>query len=116
MGIFWLIVDALQRIAQRRFSSSPFSLVSLSTDMAFPSKGLITIEDVELQWSIKRFGGVSNNNDAYRGLAVSVSLEPGRTKELVIEFPFEEYEFSPPKSKSVFLDRLRQVIDAAMEE
>lgn len=84
--------------------------------MAFPTKGLLRIEDVELQWSIQRFGGVSNNTDTYRGLAVSVSLEPGRTKELIIEFPFEEYEYSPPKSKAAFLDRLRHVIHAAMEE
>ena len=79
-------------------------------------KGVITIQDLELSWKITRLGGVSNNLNDYRGLAASVSLEPERTKELVIEFPFEEYEHGMPRSKSDFIDRLRGCIEAAMEE
>jgi hypothetical protein len=84
--------------------------------MSFPKKGVVSVQGVDYVWSIERFGGVSNNTDQYRGLAVSVSLEPGRTKELFIEFPFEEFEFSPPKSKSAFTERLCGVIEAAMAE
>ncbi len=78
--------------------------------------GVITVQGFDLSWKIMRLGGVSNNLNDYRGLAVSVSLEPDRTKELVIEFPFEEYEHGAPKSKSAFLERLRGCIEAAMEE
>ncbi len=84
--------------------------------MSFPSKGVIAIQGVDYVWSIKRFGGVSNSNDGYRGLAVSVCLEPGQTKELIVEFPFEEYEFAVPKSKSSFLARLHECTEAAMSE
>ncbi len=84
--------------------------------MASFSKGLVTIEGVDYAWSIKRLGGVSNSLGDYRGLAVSVCLEPGQTKELVIEFPFDEFEFSAPKSKSSFIDRLRECTQAAMAE
>lgn len=84
--------------------------------MSFPSKGVVTVQGIDYQWSIKRFGGVSNSHDNYRGLAASVCLEPGRTKELTIEFAFEEYEHGTPRSKSAFLDRLRECIEAAMSE
>jgi hypothetical protein len=79
-------------------------------------KGVITIEGIDYVWSITRLGGVSNSLGDYRGLAVSVCLEPGRTKELIIEFAFEEYELSVPRSKSSFLERLRGCIEAAMSE
>jgi hypothetical protein len=79
-------------------------------------KGVITIQGVDYAWEITRLGGVSNSLGDYRGLAVSVCLEPGRTKELVVEFPFEEFEFGPPKSKSSFVDRLRGCVEAAMSE
>ncbi len=78
-------------------------------------KGIITVQGFDLSWKMTRVGGVSNNLDQYRGIAVSVCLEPDRTKELVIEFPFEEFEYGMPRSKSAFLDRLSTVIEAAME-
>src|ERR1043166_9501969 len=79
-------------------------------------KGVINIEGVDYAWTITRLGGVSNSLNDYRGLAVSVSLEPERTKELVIEFPFEEFEFGMPRSKSGLVDRLRGCIETAMAE
>lgn len=79
-------------------------------------KGVINVQGIDYTWAITRLGGVSNNLNDYRGLAVSVSLEPQRTKELVIEFPYEEYEHMAPRSKSAFLERLRECIEAAMAE
>lgn len=83
---------------------------------SFAKKGVITVQGVECAWEITRLGGVSNSLDDYRGLAVSVCHEPGRTKELVVEFPFEEFEFGPPKSKASFVERLQVCVEAAMSE
>lgn len=81
----------------------------------FKKSGVLLIADNECKWTVQRLGGVSNLFEEHHGLSVSISVEPGRTRELVIEFPFQTYHFQPPADQGEFEKRLRAAIEAAME-
>lgn len=81
---------------------------------AFPQNGLIRVGGTEYSWTIKRWGGASTAYENLRGLAVSVALKEGVTKELTIEFPFKEFLFDAPPSQATFLKRLGACIEAGL--
>jgi hypothetical protein len=82
----------------------------------FPTFGTIVVGAVEYSWVITRWGGASTAYENLRGVAVSVALSRGRTKELIVEFPFSEFLFGPPESKHSFLERLSNCVEAALSE
>jgi hypothetical protein len=72
--------------------------------------GVLIVDGEELQWHIARRGGSSNMYENYRGIAVEVVLEPGRTKPLRLEFPFRTYRWSLPGQRAEFETRLTDLI------
>lgn len=80
-----------------------------------PKSGIIKIDGIELNWEIRHLGGASNLYENYRGLSVSVVQARGKTKELIINFHFQDYWWSLPRSKQDFLDRLKSSIKAASD-
>ena len=81
----------------------------------FKTSGQLEVQGVELQWHVRHWGGASNAYENHRGLSVSVCVEPNRTKELIIDFPFTDYFFDAPKSELELNSRLRSCVEAAME-
>jgi hypothetical protein len=81
----------------------------------FRSAGQISVCKGDFQWQVRHWGGASSAHANHRGLAVSDFAQPGRTKELRIEFDFTDYFFSAPAQQAEFEDRLRTVIEAAIE-
>lgn len=81
---------------------------------SFPTAGSIAINQLELHWNILHWGGCSNAYENHRGLAVKIVLVPNKTKELILEFPFDCYFFGPPKSKQEFLENLSCGIELAL--
>ncbi len=77
--------------------------------------GTIQIEGMELTWEIKHLGGSSSMYENYRGLSVCVVLEKSKTKELVITYPFQDYWWAAPSSKTEFLNRLSTSIYEAID-
>lgn len=81
----------------------------------FRSSGHISVGHSDFKWQIRHWGGASNAYENHRGIAVSVFAEPGKTKELRIEFSFTAYFFSAPPQQAEFENRLRAAIEAAIE-
>lgn len=81
----------------------------------FRSTGTISVSKGDFQWHVCHWGGASNAYENHRGLVVSVFAQPGRTKELRIEFAFTDYFFTAPPQQAEFEDRLRAAIEAAIE-
>jgi hypothetical protein len=72
------------------------------------------VEGEELQWQIARPGGSSNMYENYRGLAVELVAEPGRTKPLRLEFPFRTFRWSMPNQKREFEVLLEKLVREAL--
>lgn len=80
----------------------------------FRHSGVMVFGDTECTWVVRHWGGFSTEHRKPRGLSVSVCVEPGHTKELIVEFAFTDYFFSKPPQQSQFEDRLRSSVEAAM--
>jgi hypothetical protein len=81
----------------------------------FKHSGIVSIGNTEYQWHVRHWGGASNAYENQRGLSVSVCAEPGRTKELLVEFAFTDYFFEPPPQQAEFERRLGAAVEAAIE-
>ncbi|MRR55058.1 MAG: hypothetical protein EG822_11185 [Deltaproteobacteria bacterium] len=79
-----------------------------------PKSGTIEIDGIELAWEIRHLGGASNMYENYRGISVSVVHTKGATKELIINFHFQDYWWALPPSKQEFEDRLTATIKEAI--
>jgi len=77
--------------------------------------GVVHIGGTKCQWHIRHYGGASTAYENQRGLSVSVCAEPGRTKELVVEFAFTDYFFKPPPQQAEFERRLYMAVEGAIE-
>ena len=80
-----------------------------------PSSESVSVQGFDLRWNIYRRGGASTAYENNRGLAVTLSVEPGQTRELRIEFPFGAYFFDMPKQESEFVEKLRDAIAEAID-
>jgi len=76
----------------------------------------MTVGEDDLQWRVRHWGGASNAYENHRGISVSVCVEPGRTKELLVEFAFTDYFFKAPPQQAPFERRLRSAVEAAIAE
>lgn len=83
---------------------------------AFKESGVITIDDDEFFWQVRHWVGAPLAEGGCGGLSVSVSVDPGRRRELIVEFPFAEFGTGKPRSELQFQKRLRSCIEAALEE
>jgi hypothetical protein len=81
----------------------------------FKPTGTMKIGDDELQWHVRHWGGISHEFEAQRGLSVSVCVEAGRTRELILDFASSESAFHAP-SQSQFEQRLREAIMSAIDD
>ena len=81
----------------------------------FKHTGNMRVGDNDLQWHVRHWGGASNAYENHRGISVSVCVEPGKTKELLIEFSFTDYFFTAPPQQAPFEKRLRIAIETAIE-
>ncbi len=82
----------------------------------FKDSGIIHTSDYEITWHVRHYGGASNIYENLRGLSVSVCVDPGHTKELIIYFPFKDYCFDRPDSQNEFEDRLSNIVQDAMND
>jgi hypothetical protein len=80
----------------------------------FRKLGVLEVRGLELQWHVRHFGGLSHMYDTPRGLSVGVCVEPGRSRELVIEFAYADYFFDAPSQQSEFEKRLCILIEEAI--
>lgn len=81
----------------------------------FKHFGVIVLHGNEYQWHVRHWGGASNAYENHRGLSVSVCLDPGRKKALLVEFAFKDYFFDAPRQQTEFEQRLRSAIDIAID-
>lgn len=83
---------------------------------AFKDSGVIVIDDDEYHWKVRHMIGAPLPEGGCGGMSVSVSTDPGKRRELIVEFPFAEFGFAKPKSEVQFALRLQGCIEAAIEE
>jgi hypothetical protein len=74
----------------------------------------ITVDGNELLWQI-RHGWVHDNIVGLKGISISVCLVPGRTRELIIDFPFSAFGRERSPKQKVLLAKLALAIQAAIE-
>ena len=85
---------------------------------AFKDHGVIVIGDDEFHWQVRHWVGGPSKGGAggCGGLSITVSTDPGKRRELIVEFPYVEFGQGKPKSEIQFAKRLQGCIEAAMEE
>ena len=82
---------------------------------AFKDHGVIVIDDDEYFWQVRHWVGAPGAK-GQNGLSVSVSTDPGKRRELIVEFPYTEFGSAKPKSEGGFALRLQGCIEAALAE
>jgi len=74
----------------------------------------IDVDGVELLWQVRHLR-VHDNFEGEKGISISVEQKPGRTRELIIDFPYSAFgRERMPKEKDL-IPRLVAAIRAAME-
>jgi len=79
----------------------------------FPRTGDINVDGVDYVWEVKRYWGASDMYNNYRGLAIRVFIEHNQGRELVIDFPFREFNWRNNPNKAVLVARISQCISEA---
>ena len=74
----------------------------------------IVIDGHELLWEL-RHGWVHDNVVGLKGISISVWHEPGRTRELVIDFPFSAFGRERSPRQKDLIEKLVPAIRAAIE-
>lgn len=82
---------------------------------AFKDSGVIVIDGDEYFWKVRHWVGAPGAK-GQNGLSLSVSVDPGRRRELIVEFPYTEFGAARPKSSMQFDARLKGCIEAALAE
>ena len=83
----------------------------MKTEVA-PQK--IVVDGNELFWQL-RHGWVLDQIEGLKGVSVSVWSKPGRTRELIIDFPFSVFGLKRSPRQSDLLKELPAAIHAAIE-
>lgn len=81
---------------------------------SFQSSNVIQVFNHELHWHIRHFTGRSNLYEGLRGISVSVCKDPGHSKELIIDFPSNEYIIGKPSSAKEFEVRITGIVEEAI--
>ncbi len=82
---------------------------------AFRDHGVIVIDEDEFFWRVRHWVGAPGEK-GQNGLSLSVSTDPGKRRELIVEFPYTEFGAARPKSEVAFAARLKGCIIAAIDE
>ncbi len=72
----------------------------------------LTVDGIEYSWE-NRHGWIFESGVGLRGPSVSVCLQPPRTRELIVDFPFWAFGNKTPK-KTVLVRHLAAAIRAAL--
>lgn len=85
---------------------------------AFRDHGVITVDGDDYHWRVRHWvgGPVKGAGGGCGGLSVSVSTDPGKRRELIVEFPYVEFGQGKPKSEVGFALRLQGCIEAAIAD
>ena len=83
---------------------------------AFKDSGVVVIDEDEYFWEVRHMIGAPLAEGGCGGMSVSVSTEPGKRRELIVEFTFAEFGFARPRSEPEFAKRLQGCIEAALAE
>ncbi|WP_439640204.1 hypothetical protein [Nevskia sp.] len=83
---------------------------------AFKDHGVIVIDDDEFHWKVRHWVGGPVAGGGCGGLSVTVSTDPGKRRELIVEFPYVEFGQGKPKSEIGFANRLQGCIEAAIAD
>jgi len=83
---------------------------------AFKDSGVIVIDEDEYHWQVRHWIGGPVKGGGCGGLSVTVSTDPGKRRELIVEFPFVEFGHGKPKSEVQFAKRLQGCIEAAIAD
>lgn len=73
----------------------------------------LTVDDNEYVWQYRHGWGVDYGR-GIRGVSVSVWLEPGHTRELVVDFPFSTFGVQNPPRKTELVQHLVSAIRSAL--
>lgn len=79
-----------------------------------PKLEVLTLGGVEYKWLYRHGWGNLRGGAGYYGVSVSVWLEPDRTRELVIDFPFSRFGMRTPPRKALLLEAVLPAIEAAL--
>ena len=74
----------------------------------------IVVDDFELLWQVRHLR-VHDNIEGPKGISVSIALTPGRTRELVVDFPYKEFGREHRPKQEDLVAKLVPAIRAAME-
>lgn len=81
----------------------------------FKTSGEFEVEFVRYVWKVRHYAGASTPYENLRGVSASVAIQGKNTKELIVDFPLEDYFFTKPKSTAVFERRLQRCVVGALE-
>ena len=74
----------------------------------------VTVDGEEYRWRA-RHGWVVDMEVGIKGVSVSVWLEPGKTRELIIDFPFSVFGLDRSPKRAHLVAALGPAIKAAMD-
>jgi hypothetical protein len=74
----------------------------------------LVLEGVSYLWTL-RHGRIVDSGKGLKGFSVSVLLEPGNRRELILDFPFSSFGLERRPSTRTVEDALDSAIPAAIE-
>ncbi len=72
----------------------------------------IAVDGMVYRWRA-RHGWVLDGHVGLKGISISVWLEPGRTRELILDFPFAVFGLDRSPQQTALIAALRPAIQAA---
>jgi hypothetical protein len=73
----------------------------------------VAVDDEEYRWRV-RHGWLVDKGAGLKGISISVWRNPGRTRELIIDFPFSVFSLDRCPKRSDLIAALRPAIKAAI--
>ncbi|MBZ5629543.1 MAG: hypothetical protein LAO06_11835 [Acidobacteriia bacterium] len=74
----------------------------------------VTVDGEEYRWQ-RRHGWVVDMDVGIKGISISVWLEPGKTRELIVDFPFSVYGLDRSPKRAALIAALSPAIKAAID-
>ena len=81
-----------------------------------PKYDTLTHDGQEYRWLYRHGWGNLRGGAGYYGVSVSVWLDPDRTRELVIDFPFSRFGMRTPPRRAVLLEAVLPALQLALEQ
>ena len=73
----------------------------------------VAVDREEYQWRV-RHSWIATGGEGLKGISISVWHEPGRTRELIIDFPFSVFGLDQKPKKVDLIAAVQSAIKAAM--